>query len=120
MFSVSRPISDQRVEDLLCCGLESGPYGDFVIVRYEPEQLANECTYPHLEMPFKGGAVILQDKYGDSDELYRLDKETIQRGLNILAEKYPFHMASFLNENEDVITGTAFVQCCLLGDIVYG
>lgn len=119
-FNISVPVSDARVEDLLCCGMESGPYGDFTILDYEPEGLADECVYPHLEVPFKGGAILMQDKYGDSDEVYRLDRAALQRGLTIMAEKYPFHASNFINENEDVITGTVFIQCALLGDIIYG
>jgi hypothetical protein len=114
-------MSDERVKDLLCCGLESGPYGDFVIVGYEPKGAKDTVTYPHLDLPFiEGAAVLLRDKYGDSDKVYRLDRAALQRGLDVMAKESPYQTSEFLNENEDVITGTVFVQCALLGEIVYG
>lgn len=76
--------------------------------------------FPHIETPFQGGAVLLKDRYGDSETVYRLDREALQRGLKIMGEKYPHLMGDFVNENEDAITGDAFIQCALLGEIVYG
>jgi hypothetical protein len=119
-FKVSTTVTAQRVEDLLCCGMESGPYDDLTIVGYEPKELADQCTYPHLEVPFKGGAILMKDKYGDSSEVYKLNRAALQRGLDVMAEKSPYQMGEFMNENEDVITGTLFIQCALLGEVVYG
>ena len=48
-----------------------------------------------------------------------LTREKIAKGLQIFAEKYPSHWADFVNENEDVLTASAFVQCCLFGEIVF-
>ncbi len=119
-FKVTTEVTAQRVEDLLCCGMESGSYGSFKVIGYEPEELAEQCTYPHIEMPFKAGTVLMRDRWGDSKEVYRLDHEALQRGLDVLAEKCPHQMGNFMQENEDVITGDAFLQCALLGDIIYG
>lgn len=114
--------SKQRVWDLLCCGMESGSYGTFTIVGYEPENIRDNpgCSYAHIDTPFLGGTILMKDKYGDSEEVYRLDREALTRGLTVLGEKYPHHMAAFIQENDDVITGDSFVQCALLGDIIYG
>jgi len=120
-FKVTSTVTERRVEDLLCCGMESGHYSDFRIIGYEPADIQNKCTYPHIEVPFKeGGVILMKDKYGDSHKIYRLDRAALQRGLHVLAEKSPRQMCEFMNENEDVITGTEFIQCALLGDIIYG
>jgi len=120
-FKVNTTVAQERVEDLLCCGMESGHYGDFRIVGYEPEDIQDECTFPHIEVPFKeGGVILMKDKYGDSTKVYRLDRAALQKGLDVLAEKSPYQMGNFMNENEDVITGTVFIQCALFGDIIYG
>jgi len=37
-----------------------------------------------------------------------------------MAEKYPRHFANFAQEAEDAETGDVFIQCCVLGEIVYG
>jgi len=114
-FKVAFDVPQQRVWDLLCCGMESGSYGSFIIEDYE-----NECgPYRHIDTPFNGGTILLKDKYGDSEEVYRLDREALQRGLTIMAERYPSHMSDFINENEDAVTGDVFIQCALLGEIVY-
>lgn len=119
-FVVTKTIDEDRVKDLLCTGIESAPYNDFVIVGYQDKAIAESCTYPHFEVPFEGSAVFMKDKYGDDPTVYELDRASLERGLNIMAEKYPRHFKDFLMENEDVITGTVFVQCCLLGKVIYG
>jgi len=121
-FSVTTTttISTERMSDLLCCGMECGGYGDFEIVGYEPEAMSEACEFPHIEMPFLGGAVLMKDKYGDSDKVHRLDLEAMKRGLQVMAEKQPGAVRDLIDENEDVITGTIFIQCALLGEIIYG
>jgi hypothetical protein len=128
-FPVIFNMPKQRVWDLLCCGMESGCYGSFEIQGYDPRVTLNSDSdeefpgygeYPHIDTPFKGGAVLIKDKYGDKEEVYRLDREALQRGLKVMGEKYPHLMAQFVNTNEDAIVGDAFVQCALLGEIVYG
>lgn len=120
MFPVTFNVPQQRVWDLLCCGIESGSYGSFTITGYEPAPNQDELEYPHIDTPFHGGAILMRDKYGDEPTVYRLTMDALKRGLTIMGEKYPHLMAQFVNENEDVITGDAFVQCALLGEIVYG
>jgi len=123
-FWVTIPIkfTKQRVWDLLCCGMESGSYGSFTIIGYEPENIRDTpgCSYAHIDTPFLGGTILMKDKWGDSEDVYRLDREALESGLTIMGEKYPRHMSDFINEGEDVITGDVFIQCALLGDIVYG
>jgi len=122
-FWVTIPVkfTKQRVWDLLCCGMEGG-YGSFTIINYEPENIRDNpaCEYPHIDTPFLGGTILMKDKYGDSEKVYRLDKEALARGLTVMGEKYPSHMANFMEENDDAITGDVFIQCALLGDIIYG
>ncbi len=121
-FSVTHKVPEARAKDLICCGMESGSYGSFTIVGYDPENIQDnpECAYPHIDAPFLGGAVMLRDKYGDSPDVYRLDRAAIQKGFNVMATKAPHLLSDFLQENEDVVTGDAFLQCALLGDVVYG
>lgn len=119
-FNVNTTVTKKRVEDLLCSGME-GSYSSFTIIDYVPAGIEKDCEFAHLEVPFKeGGAILMQDKYGDSKRVYRLDRVALQRGLDVLAVKNPYQMSEFINENEDAITGDYFIQCALLGDIVYG
>jgi len=68
----------------------------------------------------------LRDEMGPDFELtegakvYRLNDHSIQEGLKLMAQKCPIHFGDFLKDNHDAITADVFLQCCLLGDLVYG
>lgn len=141
-ITIPTSISDQRVGDLLCCAIEGGIGYWAAIVGYEkPEQmpskgvLGDEKITRYIDYPIAGGAVLFQapeDDSTDDDEgfyvdpdgqrlpVYRLDREALTRGMKIMQDKYPRHFGNFISENDDAETGDVFVQCCLLGEIVYG
>lgn len=124
-----------RVMDLVCTAIEGG-YCSFTIVeKVKPPELKNtmdgfseymkpaeRCVYPHVDYAFnKGGAVKFKDKYGDEpDKVYTLDLESLEKGIGVFAEKVPHQFAEWLKENDDAVTGDCYLQCCLLGDVVYG
>ena len=128
-----------RVMDLVCTGLESGCYGSFTIVGYEkPKEIKYTIdgfhntsekgrVYRHIDYPFnEGGAVLfkIKDDYAETkeeqDTTYRLDRAALAKGMQIFMEKVPHCYADWIKENDDALTGDAFIQCCLLGDVVYG
>jgi len=49
-----------------------------------------------------------------------LDREKLQRGLDIMSRDYPNHFADVLSENDDSTTGDVFLQCCLYGKVIFG
>ena len=49
-----------------------------------------------------------------------LDRAALERGAQVMAEKYPKHFADWMSENDDADTGDVFLQCCLFGDLVFG
>jgi hypothetical protein len=63
---------------------------------------------------------MMVDEVDEERELMKLDEEAIKRGLQGLAEEHPEHLADFLREEEDAITGDVFVQLCVFGELVYG
>lgn len=134
-FTFQTTLTKRQMWDLVCTGMESGNYGSFMIVGYD--QKATKPTFPeeeehvfrHIDTVFQGGAVLLMPKYEDdeglSDEALRavakrLDRASLQRGLDVLNEKHPGIMARIVSENYDAIDGDAFIQCCVLGEVVYG
>ena len=121
MIHVVTDVDDQRVQDLLCCALEGGSNYWYVITAYNyPEgHTRGDFEFPHLELPFRGGSLSIADRE-DGEHLGVLDREACERGLQVMAEKYPQHYADFISENEDADTGDVFLQCALLGEIVYG
>jgi len=82
--------------------------------------------------PFVGGEIrfdeIVDERSGETTPRI-LDLAAIQKGLVIMAVgKFVNrvwgcgckHFSDFVNEDDDSITHDVFVQCCVLGDIVYG
>jgi hypothetical protein len=124
--AVKHSISLERISDLLCSAFEGGSNYWYVINEFvEPKALTfrtdKDQVYRHLDYPLnEGGALVVGDMEDEDSEDKRLDLEAIERGLKIMAEKYPRHMLDFINENEDADTGDVFLQCCLFGEAIYG
>lgn len=121
--SVNVRVPLRRIADLLCCGFEGGVgywcrIEDYVAPEKPRGVLDGDRVYRHVDYPLTGGAVLCVTE--DDDETLRLDRAAIDRGLAVMAEKYPRHWGDFQRENEDAITGDVFIQCCLLGEVVYG
>ena len=123
MTMVKVKIDSQRLEDLLCCALEGGSNYWYTIARYNypPGETGETSTfeYLHLELPFKGGSVIIEDQFDDFPEK-ELDMDAIEQGLQLLERLYPGLFADFMQENEDATTGDTFLQLCLYGEVIYG
>lgn len=47
-------------------------------------------------------------------------KESIEKGLQVMADKYPRHFNDIITENDDAETADVFVQCAVLGEVVFG
>ena len=116
-------IEEQRVQDLLCCAMEGG--SDYWIQSYKKVYPAGQTkaslgiTYPHLELPFKGGSLVIDSGEPDYNGKV-LDMAAVRRGLHLLADKYPKLWADFMQENEDADTGDVFLQLCLFGSVIFG
>ena len=121
-----------RIASLICTAMEGGiGYWSQIIGYDTPPELTwtmdgmdgddpNPTVFKHIDYPInKGGAVKLRD-LEDDGKVYRFNLPKIQKGLRVMAEKYPRHFQNFIDENFDAETGDVFVQCCLFGEIVYG
>jgi len=120
-ISVPTSIPVQRVKDLLCNAIEGGS-------NYWCQSMDRRGGIPIAVAPFRndvpfveGGwlEVIEMADVGEENKI-RLDLESIKKGLQIFAEKYPNHFADFLNFNDDATTGDVFLQCCCFGEAIYG
>jgi hypothetical protein len=124
-LSVTTEVPFERIRDLLSCALDSGFSKYWCVVEaYVTPKVAYQSsgggTYKHLDYPLSvGGATMVRDEESDGHEKYRLDLESIQRGLDVMARKYPNDFGSFMAEEEDSHTGDMFLQCCLLGGVLY-
>lgn len=120
---VKTVISDQRIEDLLCSAFEGGSNYWYIIksFNYPPGATKQSLgiTYPHIELPLKGGSLTVGDIEGDLPDKV-LDRLAINNGLEIMARNYPTHYADFLAENDDATTADVFLQCAVFGEVVLG
>lgn len=136
--TVALKLPYSRIADLICTGLEGGqPYATFSYNGYVNKESTKfwrgkrwEEFYAHINPALtKGSYVLLLDHYNVDDnredrsvkvKRYKLGLPQIRKGLQIMASKYPHQFGLFMNEGEDAITGDVFLQCCLLGEVVYG
>ena len=120
---VKTTVPDQRIEDLLCNALEGGSNYWYIIKKFNyPSGQTKESlgiTYPHIELPLKGGSLTIGDIEGQMPDKV-LDRAAITKGLELMAEKYPKHYADFLAENDDATTGDVFLQLAVFGEVVFG
>jgi hypothetical protein len=119
----------ERVTDLLCGAFEGGSnYWYFIEAEQEPERFEfrsdDSTVFPHLDFPVNpGGSLTIRALEADEVNGARewvLNLESVQKGLAIMAEKYPHHFADLMNESDDADTSDCFLQCCLFGEIVFG
>lgn len=131
--TVKKEITYGSIADLLVSAFEGGSNYWIDHVKINRGKLAEICN------PWKGTS---SEKYagklycapftaGGSLEIFDIEQdgkkcphvlnlETLQKGLEIMANKYPKHFADFIAEDGDATTGDIFLQCCVLGDCLYG
>lgn len=129
-MKLSIDIQDNDIAGLLVAGFEGGInyWGRITdyITPSEPKPILdqdkkNAKVWKHCDYPLhKDGAVIIEDKEEGEGKQYVLDINKIKKGLQIMAEKYPRHFDDFMNQDYDATTGDVFIQCCLLGKVIYG
>ena len=88
-----------------------------------PEKSPEGPRYAREE--FWSGGGIMSFSYDDPDNpgqvvAKKLDADAIAKGISIMVEKVFEDFADLYAENDDANTHDAFMQCALLGDIVYG
>lgn len=137
--TVAIPVPLSRVHDIIVNGLDNNAFNYWGRIDWkqtrEPAIDLDAMTWledndrdfyrrnPDVTMhsfaPFNGGWLGIRE-HDEPAKIHRLDAEALQRGLAILGEKYPHHLADIIGENDDIWTADALFQCALLGDLVYG
>ena len=130
--------SDERIRSLLCSAFEGGFAASWALIEdykfpegitledfQEGGRLTTTEYHPsYLLIPFHPGcSIIISDETEAGEEDAKrgeLNIETMKKGLQLMATKYPHHFADFVKENDDAITGDVFLQLCLFDDIIYG
>ena len=79
-------------------------------------------VYPTYDYPLTEGGectFVAEDESG-KEVTVKLNLETLTKGLEVMAAKYPRAFADFIAENDDACTADVFVQCVAFGRAVYG
>ena len=89
------------------------------------KQLAKyEKNYDLMFTDVSPGEYDLGERCPECDEQFdmilALDREAVERGLNLMAQKYPKHFADLVSGSGDSNTSDAFIQLAVLGEWVYG
>ena len=128
MFKATIEVPVQKVQDNLCSAFEGGSNYWYTITEFvKPTSMPHrsdeegKVVYKHLDYPVNpGGALMIGDAEDPARKPVRLDVAAIQKGLDVMAEKFPRHFSNMMDENGDAITGDVLLQCCVFGDVIYG
>ena len=72
-----------------------------------------------VDYPLNEGGILRMVGTATRPKIFELRLDLIARGLEVLANRYPRHFADLINENADVFTADALLQCCLFGELIY-
>ncbi len=123
-IKISKEFTFEDISDLLCSALEGGSNYWYIIDKYnKPKNLKNtkEKHFRHLSYPLnEGGSLIISDRdYSKDCKNKKLDLNSIKKGLQLMADKFPEEFASFSSGNYDAGTADTFLQLCLFKEIVF-
>ena len=107
----------ESVHYLVITGMECGDLATFQLD--EGDWMA-ACEKVGEKDAFAGIKISLDDEEPPDDGGCFLTDVELQQGLQRMARKYPRHFADFMAENDDAITGDVFLQCVVLGEVIYG
>ncbi len=110
--SVNIPVKLEDIEDLLYSAAQGSAYWAV------SSELAFESTVQGVL--YQGKKVLICDEEAHPKaKTHELTLEKIVRGLRAMAKNEPYHLANILEENTDMHTGDALLQCSLFGKVIY-
>jgi len=132
MSQVITRVSDEHLRNLLCCALEGGSNYWYTIVQYifpkgtqysdfqeNGKHALDEYWHPTELIPFVDDCGMV---FADEDAAFKpvlLNREALEKGVQVMSDKYPAHFSNLMSGNEDAETGDVFLQCCLFGEIIF-
>jgi hypothetical protein len=120
-LTVEVGITQKDLFNLIVSAIEGGSNYWCEIISYWPETgkpTYEDDKYSYADAIFQfNGNLVLRDLEEQKDHVLNLDK--INKGLHVLAQKYPYHLGNILKEDADAITADVFLQACLFGKIIY-
>lgn len=71
--------------------------------------------YPHCLY----GTVEITTDEEDGGRKFFINRDTIAKGLQVMAEKEPRHFGDMMSENDDATTADVFLQCVVFGVVIF-
>jgi hypothetical protein len=137
--------SEEDIMNLLISALEGGSNywytnADYVIPSEHQEEVkeASGGCFKGYWAPFYGGHLEFGisepcgpmpkwdgERYSDIDSeapgtVWTIGRADLERGLQVMADKYPRSLSELLNDNSDAHTGDMYIQCVAFGEAVFG
>jgi len=128
MATINLTITDQRREDMLVGALEGGSNYWYYISNGAVKAI-DEVVKPETPTPLAikmwaaikaGKQIPIRDAEDHSEKLGYISLSSIEKGEQIMAEKYPEHFMDIVNENDDASTADVWFQLAVMGELVYG
>jgi len=113
-------ISPQTVCDLVVTAFEGGSNHWVRTARKERGPETEERPWYSDPKFYEGDLWLIRIYIDDKDEPLFLGSLEAQKGLQLMANKYPDHFSDVITENMDAITADVWLHCALLGEMVYG
>lgn len=117
----------ERITNCLIGALEGGsthwlravgytvvPAGEYEKPPYSDPHFWNDGGYMNVHYDDPEG------EEGNGDACKNIGLPELKAGLAVMAAKHGRHFGDLIAENDDAITHDVFIQCALMGDVVYG
>lgn len=116
----------ERIANCFVGAFESGVCSWIHSVRLEEGSPVDEIAYACETMLDQSGWSFLiqydapSEREGTFTGKAYVGWSQVQAGLEVMAKDYPQHFADLIKENDDAVTHDVFMQCVILGEVVYG
>lgn len=124
-INITREIAPQLFEDLIVTAIEGGSSYWYWLKREEFEKDLPDNNEPlalriaQALYENRGFKMKVYDCEDDGELLGEISYASCQEAFKIIAERYPHHIDSLLEENWDAETADVFFQLCCFSEVVY-
>lgn len=130
-LSIAVEVDYETISDLLCSAFDPGHESTAYWCTAKRKTAPKKCEYKDKvrpqgnweywlhEVPMNPGGSLLLTDSEDGDKQYTITPSVLQRGLECMAAKYPYHFSHIVSGDTDGTTADVFVQCCVFGEVRY-
>jgi len=115
-FEIKKQIDSQLISDMLITAVESAI--SYWCESCEPNFNNYDSDIPYYANCFNQNWSIKIKP--ENENFITLNIQSIQNGLNLMANKQPKHFFNMMNDNYDAETADVFFQYVALGELIYG